>query len=78
MLCKCSGKYIDIYFNLKITCSVFQAESIDVLKSSTIEYQIKEDCHHIASQCYYPIVEHFITKLKVLYIYFFHIIVKLK
>ena len=20
MLCKCSGKYIDIYFNLKITC----------------------------------------------------------
>ena len=20
VLCKCSGKYIDIYFNLKITC----------------------------------------------------------
>ena len=23
MLCKCSGKYIDIYFNLKITCLGF-------------------------------------------------------
>ena len=23
MLCKCSGKYIDIYFNLKITFLVF-------------------------------------------------------
>ena len=23
MLCKCSGKYIDIYFNLKITCSLY-------------------------------------------------------
>ena len=22
MLCKCSGKYIDIYFNLKITCFI--------------------------------------------------------
>ena len=23
VLCKCSGKYIDIYFNLKITCYEF-------------------------------------------------------
>ena len=29
MLCKCSGKYIDIYFILKITCYIFDTEDSD-------------------------------------------------
>ena len=28
VLCKCSGKYIDIYFNLKITCVCFLSFTI--------------------------------------------------
>ena len=28
MLCKCSGKYIDIYFNLKITCFPFPTSNM--------------------------------------------------
>ena len=28
VLCKCSGKYIDIYFKLKITCLSVFSESI--------------------------------------------------
>ena len=31
MLCKCSGKYIDIYFNLKITC--FKGEELVMARS---------------------------------------------
>ena len=35
MLCKCSGKYIDIYFILKITCSVFFSPFRDPLAAGT-------------------------------------------
>ena len=34
MLCKCSGKYIDIYFNLKITF----LQQINVLKNVFINF----------------------------------------
>ena len=37
MLCKCSGKYIDIYFNLKITFFLFKAFLIAYISSVKID-----------------------------------------
>ncbi|XP_066971034.1 zinc finger protein 728-like isoform X1 [Macrobrachium rosenbergii] len=43
---------------------VQEAESLDILKNISIQYQIKEDCHHLSPSSYYAIVEQFIIKLK--------------
>ena len=42
MLCKCSGKYIDIYFVLKITCSYYGASLLRVTSQAWLRSDILE------------------------------------
>ena len=44
MLCKCSGKYIDIYFNLKITFRNFLNCFLQTKSLQLDHFEMEEEC----------------------------------